>query len=145
MQIRPEDFRSAWPHALARMLAQAAEITSRLEQADQKTIDLLVQIPALIEETHGVFSDTKDMQINAHQKLVDSYQQLDEWLMESAKERIQQLKSLEVDLLIRYNVITEEREKLYAMRTELEAREKRLEEFEKLGFFGRLFFKDGKS
>lgn len=145
MQIRPEDFRHAWPHALGRMLAQAAEITSRLEQADQKTIDLAVQIPALIEEVHGTFSDIKETQINAHQKLVDSYQQLDEWLMESAKERIQQLKSLEVDLLIRYNVITEEREKLYAMRTELEAREKRLEEFDKLGFFGRLFFKGGKS
>lgn len=145
MQIRPEDFRHAWPHALGRMLAQAAEITSRLEQADQKTIDLLVQIPALVEETHGIFSDLKETQITAHQKLVDSYQQLDEWLMESAKERIQQIKSLEVDLLIRYNVITEEREKLYAMRTELEAREKRLEEFDKLGFFGRLFFKGGKS
>lgn len=129
MQIRPEDFRHAWPHALAQILSEAGEITKQLDASGKQTRGLVSQIPAITREVHEIFDATKI-------SLVESQKELDD----VAKKHINLLEGLAFDIEARHNELVRQMDYLNALKTDLALREAKLKEFEAAGFFRRVFW-----
>lgn len=132
-QLRPEDFRRLWPHALAAAMREAGEVaqelrqvSDRVEVSTQQTLTLLQQLPALVTAIQSTLRRGSEREVERFAACVREELVAVHRLMEALDARIQLADERSEDALARQRAVDRDRVAHERREIGLAKRERRL-------------------
>ncbi len=143
LQIRGEDFRKAWPNALAISLREAAQLADQLEVTKDSVVELAKKTPLMLQAADDRLAASTNLMIQKideasqkfrleigleHQSLVKTHGQI----LELIATQLNQLEATKKDTDLQLANVQKERVKL----------EEERKKYKKSGFLSRIFNKN---
>jgi DNA repair exonuclease SbcCD ATPase subunit len=135
LDLRPEDFRRLWPHALQAMLSQAGslehrlrEVSERLQCQVEQTVTLLGQLPKISHAVETGVQHSCSMQIAAIKEAMRDEVALATRLLKRIEQGIEQVDARNIELMEKRRLLNRDKLELQRLQTNLVHRTSELDE-----------------